>query len=212
MGHEVKAAKTREFEKPQVGVLGPDPEMWAALERGAKLSEILDDFYTRVYQDPRLSPFFDGVTKDWVARKQYSFMRSKFTGEKIFFGNRPRNAHHWMVISDDLFDHREALMECCLRDAGLPPHLIARWRALDEAFRKQIVKQEAIPRKVSGVPIPLEGHGSVTLEDGTLCDVCQAPVDAGTLVHYHLRTGTTFCLDCMPSPVASEAARAPAAP
>ncbi|MCA9706581.1 MAG: group 1 truncated hemoglobin [Myxococcales bacterium] len=178
--------------------LGPDPEMWEALDEGFKLLEILRDFYTRAYDDARLAPFFEGIPKEWVVHKQYSFMRSKFTGEKIYFGNRPRNAHHWMVISDELFDHREDLMERCLRDAKLPEHLVARWRALDEVFRKQIVKSVPLPRKISGQALPLEGYGQVTLEVGTLCDRCQAPLDTGESVHYHLRTGLIYCPTCLP--------------
>lgn len=184
------------------GILAPDPEMWAALDEGTKLIEILDDFYTRVYADPRLSPFFEGVTKEWVAQKQYSFMRSKFTGEKIYFGNRPRNAHHWMVISDELFDHRESLMESCLRAAGIPEHLIRRWRALEEVFRKQIVKTEPRARKVSGIAVPLEGYAHLTLEVGTLCDGCQRPLEAGTIAPYHRRTGQLYCSECLTSPPA----------
>ncbi|MEM9458612.1 MAG: hypothetical protein AAGF11_30835 [Myxococcota bacterium] len=183
--------------KAAPGILTPDPEMWAALDEGAKLTEILDDFYTRVYADPRLSPFFEGITKEWVAQKQYSFMRSKFTGEKIYFGNRPRNAHHWMVISDELFDHRESLMESCLRAAGLPEHLIMRWRALEEVFRKQIVKTKPRARKVSGVALPLEGYAYITLEVGTVCDGCHQPLEAGTTAPYHRRTGQLYCSECL---------------
>lgn len=195
-GRVAPSPKTIERGKPGRGALDPDPEMWEALGQGVTLMEILEDFYTRVYDDPRLSPFFAGFSRKWVAQKQYSFMRSKFTGEKIYLGNRPRNAHHWMVISDALFDHREALMEACLRDAGLPPHLIARWRALEEVFRKQIVKAAPIPRKVSGVALPVEGYGTLTLEDGIMCDGCMTPTDAGTTVRYHLRTGATYCPRC----------------
>ena len=41
--------------------LETDPDIWAALENGPKLTRILEDFYTRVYADARLSPFFIGV-------------------------------------------------------------------------------------------------------------------------------------------------------
>ena len=50
------------------GDLKPDPEMWAALDQGEKLTQILTDFYTRVFADPRLSPFFEGVTNASATR------------------------------------------------------------------------------------------------------------------------------------------------
>jgi hypothetical protein len=78
-------------------------------------------------------------------------MRQLFTGEKIFFGDRPRNAHHWMVISDELFDHREALMASVLRQHGLAAHLIERWQAIENSFRSDIVKTKPWVKVMAGV-------------------------------------------------------------
>ena len=50
------------------------------------------------------------VTLTRSIEKQYSFLKACITGEKCYFGNRPRNAHHWMIIDDALFDYRQALM------------------------------------------------------------------------------------------------------
>lgn len=185
------------YRRRPMGDLAPDPELWTALEEGERLRRILDDFYTRAFADPRLQPFFEGLTREWVAQKQYNFLQAKFTGDKSFFGNRPRRAHHWMVISDELFDHREALMEACLREAGLPEHLIDRWLGTEEVFRKQIVKAAPVPLKINGVPLPLEGWEEITTEIGTLCDGCEAPVDAGVTVRFHVRTGKMHCPACI---------------
>ncbi len=174
----------------------PDPEMWAALKEGTLLSEILTDFYTRVFEDPQLAPYFRGVTKRRLIEKVFSFMRQVFTGERMYFGDRPRNAHHWMVISDELFDHREALMESCLRRHRLPGHLIARWRAIEESYRGDIVKPIPWSRIVDGVELPLEGFGEVVLAVGTMCDGCQREIVAGEKVRYHLRLGATYCRAC----------------
>ena len=183
----------------RLGDLKPDAEMWEALDRGERLTAILQDFYSLVYEDPRLAPFFDGVTRQRATEKQYSFLRRIFTGEDVYFGDRPNNAHHWMVISDELFDHREALMEDCLRRHGLPEHLIARWRGVEEIFRKVIVKEKPRPRKIRGQELPLDGYGSVAITTGTLCDGCAGEIDAGTLATYHVRTGKIYCASCMPS-------------
>jgi len=184
----------------RLGDLEPDPEMWAALEHGALLSRILDDFYTRAFADPRIAPFFEGRTKDWIAQKQYSFLCQIFTGEPVYFGDRPRNAHHWMVIDDDLFDHREELMAGCLRRHGLPEHLVARWRSVEEIFRKQIVKAAPVPKKLNGVALPLDGYEVAELSIGTLCDACGRAIDPGESASYHVRTGVTHCSRCRPVP------------
>lgn len=174
----------------------PDPEMWAALSDGKLLSKILADFYTKVYDDPQLSPFFIGTTKQRSIEKVFSFYKQIFTGEKVFFGDRPRNAHHWMVISNQLFDYRENLLLGMLRKYGLADHLIKRWRRMEESFRRDIVKNEAVSKVVNGIEYPLDGYGEITLEFSSLCDSCGGEINEGELVHYHLRLGTTYCGNC----------------
>ncbi len=176
-----------------------DPEMWQALGEGELLNRILHDFYGRVFDDERLAPFFDGVTRRRAIEKQYSFVRQQFTGEKVYFGDRPRNAHHWMVISDELFDYRETIMLDCLRRHRLPEHLVQRWRAMEERFRGDIVKDTPWKRKMGDVELPVEGYGETVLEVGSICDACGGEIDAGVTVRYHLRLGTTYCPACMES-------------
>lgn len=187
--------ETQEYHRRR-GRLAPDPEMWAALREGEMMMEILSDFYTRVYRDARLAHFFEGVTRQRAIEKQYLFLRAIFTGERIYFGDHPRNAHHWMVISEELFDYREALMERCLRDHGLPDHLVLRWRSVEEVFRRAIVKDAPRPRKIGGVEIPAEGYSEAELSVGSLCDGCGVELAAGTHCRYHVRTGKTYCVGC----------------
>lgn len=191
------------------GDVRPDPQLWEALEHGQKLMRILSDFYDRVYRDPQLSPFFEGVTKQRAIEKQYNFLRQKFTGDKCYFGDRPRNAHHWMVVSEELFDHRERLMEDCIRRAGVPEHLVGRWRAIEEVFRKQIVKDRPFGRKIRGVELPFEGYEELTMALEYVCDGCQEEVQAGEKVHYHRRTGRTYCTRCVPDPSVPHDLRGP---
>ena len=174
----------------------PDAELWAAMRGGELLIEILQDFYTRVYADPRLSPFFRGTTKQRSIEKQASFMRQIFTGEKLYFGDRPRNAHHWMVISEELFNYREALMVSVLHEHGLSGPLIERWRAIEQYFRRDIVKSEPWKRVVDGVEMPLDGFEEITIDVGSLCDGCGGEIAAGERVRYHVRIGETFCPRC----------------
>jgi ferredoxin-NADP reductase/truncated hemoglobin YjbI len=191
---------TEAIYKPQ-----PDNEMWLALDKGKKLKVILDDFYSQVYQDDRLSGFFDKSTQQRSSEKQYLFMRQLFSGEKIYFGDRPKNAHHWMVISNELFDYREKLLAECLRQHGIAEHLIQRWMDIDENFRPDIVKQQAIPKVVNGIEMPLDGYEILILDEGTLCDGCQQAIDRGESVRYHLRTGQAYCNNCMQSGIAKQA-------
>jgi hypothetical protein len=125
-----------------------------------------------VYADERLSPFFHGLPRDQIVAKQYAFLADLFSGERHYFGMNPFNAHHWMVISDDLFDHREALFEQTLRDHGLPEPMIRRWEALHERFRTEIVKPVARGRVMRGEEQPLRLHEVDHLDIDTVCDDC----------------------------------------
>ena len=184
----------------------PDPEIWGALDHGRKLTPILEDFYTRVYADPRLEPFFYRVTKSRAVEKQYNFLQDRFTGTKQYFGEKPFNAHHWMVISDDLFDHREALFFATLRDHNFPEHLIPRWAALHETFRRDIVKSSPRGHFRNGVEHDLEGYRDEIVSVGTVCDSCVSEIHEGDAVRMHRRTGEIFCMNCANAPARTSAA------
>lgn len=183
-----------------VASIQPDPELWAALRQGDGLTAILSDFYNRAFADPRLLPFFHNVTKQRVIEKQFEFLHELFTGNDVYFGLRPFNAHHWMVISDELFDYREDLLEDCMRRYGLAEHLIWRWCGVHERFRRDIVK--ASPRGIveQGVERYLERFETMLLTVGSLCDGCSQAIAEGTTIRYHARTGQIYCPTCQATP------------
>ncbi len=193
-----KLRKKQDSITERKGDLAPNPEMWVALKGGKLLNEILEDFYSQVFSDPQLAPYFKDSTQQRAKEKQYLFLKGIFTGEKCFFGERPRNAHHWMIISDELFDYREKLIEDILRKHNISESLIEQWIAVDEVYRKQIVKSKAINKKVGGIEIPAEGYEVDTLAVGSLCDVCEVELAAGKKITYHVRTGKVFCHNCTP--------------
>lgn len=176
--------------------VAPDPELWEALEGGPGLREILEDFYGIAFEDPRLGPFFHNVTKQRAISKQYAFLAEVFSGDDHYFGLNPFNAHHWMIISDELFDYREDIFEECLRRYGLAEHLIRRWMAFQELFRREIVKSTQRGLIMDGVEHKKQGFSLETVSIATLCDGCASEVDAGETVRMHRRTGQIFCGKC----------------
>lgn len=199
----IKLKKKQGSKTERKGDLAPNPAMWTALKEGELLNEILLDFYSQVFADPQLSPFFKDSNQPRAIEKQYLFMKGILTGKKCFFGERPRNAHHWMVISDELFDHREKLMEDTLRKHHLAENFIKQWIAIDEIYRKQIVKKEAFGKKIGGVEIPAEGYKVDTLTLASMCDECEEEISEGSEITYHVRTGKVFCHKCTPEDITS---------
>jgi ferredoxin/truncated hemoglobin YjbI len=174
----------------------PDPALWAELEHGQVVRQVLEAFYAQVYADTQLNHFFEGVTMARSIDKQYSFLKQCMLGEKVYMGDRPRNAHHWMVISSELFDHRQQLMLQTLRAHGLTDAQIARWTRYEEVFRPDIVKSEPWPRRMGGVDVMREGFDEEVLLVDSVCDYCGNEVLTGTRVLFHLRLGKIGCPDC----------------
>ncbi len=180
----------------------PDPELWEALEGGPGLNTILRDFYDFAYEDARLAPFFHNITKQRAIEKQYEFLSSVFMGTKHYFGARPFNAHHWMIISDALFDYRELCFEASVRRYGMAEHLIRRWLAFHELFRAVIVKSEQRGTVIDGVERNEQGYRKEVLSIDSLCDGCYTEIAAGTPARHHLLTGKLYCDSCGPQSAA----------
>lgn len=174
----------------------PDLELYERVMQNDTMINILTSFYDEVYADEQLSPYFEGIHKQGVIGKQYNFMVMLFSGEEIYMGVRPRNAHHWMVISDELFDYREQMMERHMRLHGLEDTYIVRWMAMQEFFRSRMVKDKPWPKIQDGHHFPLEGFGDIVAEVGMVCDNCHSIVEVGDSVKYHLHTGQVFCAAC----------------
>ena len=182
----------RELPSPEA-----DATLWDELGGDTRVRAVLEAFYAKVYADEQLAPFFVKVTKDRAIDKQFSFMKQCVTGEKIYMGDRPRNAHHWMIITHELFDHRQSLMLATLKEHGLNDELIARWTAYEEYFRPDIVKSAKLPRYLGDQPIiNTSGVTREVIGESTVCDHCQSEVLAGETVLLHHHMGTISCGRC----------------
>ena len=171
--------------------------LWQILQaNGDLLKTIIDDFYDIVFEDEIMSPYFQNFTKQRSKEKVYSFYKQLFSGEKCYFGDRPRNAHHWMVIPDEIYDHRLDLLQSVMYKHQLPAEAIALWLPYEEYYRSEIVKKSPQGRKVGDVYQPAGGFDYETLDEGSICDSCQEFVDKGTRVMFHLRTGQIYCPTC----------------
>lgn len=174
----------------------PSPELMERLERDDLLNTILHSFYDEVYEDPQLSPYFDKVEKSYVIQKQYSFLYMLFSGKEIYMGERTRNAHHWMVISDELFDYREAMMARHMYLHGLEENFVAIWQGMQEYFRSRMVKDSPWKRIWDGYQFPLEGMVEELAVVGMVCDHCQEPIAVGDKFKYHVHSAKVYCRKC----------------
>lgn len=174
----------------------PCPELWEALDNGRLLTEILTDFYEIIFADERLGAYFSHVTKQRLIEKQYNYLYEQITGKEVYLGADIRNAHHWMVISDELFDHRSSILKSVIDKYKLPTHLAAHWIALEEQQRERIVKNKPWDKMLDGCALNLDRFETTTLDFGGLCDSCGREINSGETIKYHLRLGKMFCDKC----------------
>lgn len=174
----------------------PDPQLWDVLNREGLLRAILKAFYHRVFRDALLAPFFTSVTESRLVDKQYNFLCQAITGEKVYFGERPRNAHHWMVITDAIFDHRTDILRGVLEEFSVDAETTEKLIQVEEYYRQDIVKERPWEKVLFGKAIPVEGYESLVMDEASLCDACEAIIEKGETVTYHVRTGKVSCQNC----------------
>jgi len=179
----------------------PCPALWRALQQnGDTLKGIIDEFYDAVFEDDLLSPYFQKSTKQRSKEKVYSFYKQLFSGEKCYFGDRPHNAHHWMIIPDDIYDHRLKLLQHFMNSHGLSKEQQALWLPYEEYYRQDIVKSQPLGRWIGNVYQPPGGLAYERLDEGTFCDTCAEFFDKGVTVLFETRTGKVYCNSCHSTP------------
>jgi hemoglobin len=77
--------------------------MYQAVGGDAGLTQLVDRFYVRVWGDPELKSYFEGVDKDSLKRHQKAFLTFALGGGAETGKSLPE-AHTGLKISDEAFD------------------------------------------------------------------------------------------------------------
>jgi len=79
--------------------------MYQAVGGEAGLNTLVNEFYTRLWADPDLKGYFEGVDKDALKRHQRAFLAVALGGGNGHYdGNSLPVAHTGLNITDDAFD------------------------------------------------------------------------------------------------------------
>ncbi len=131
------------------------------------LERVHKRFYDMVYADPWLKQYFLHIGQDHIESQQTDFMVGAMGGVKRYRGRKPKDAHPHIFITDELFDHRSALLRRSIQEEGVDDALMVRWMLMDEAFRGRLVKQskdQCKPRyridPIIDIPRPAARFGS----------------------------------------------------
>jgi hemoglobin len=77
--------------------------MYESIGGDAGLTQVVDRFYTRVWADPELKPYFEGIDRDQLKRHQRMFLTYALGGGANEVRSLPE-AHSGLKISDAAFD------------------------------------------------------------------------------------------------------------
>ena len=86
----------------------------------------VDLFYEKVWGDPDLAFYFEGVDRAKLKRHQRAFMSAALGGPRADGGRRLSTAHHGLGITNDAFDRVVDKLVDTLRELDVRSELIDR--------------------------------------------------------------------------------------
>ena len=124
--------------------MSPTDQDWRLAEEvggEARLRELVDDFYERVFDDPIIGFLFQGHDRRRLVDKQVEYMRARLGEEEVEYTGEPiRQAHRNLPITVGQFDRRHKILRDVLEDWDVPEPVREAWLELDAALRELVVR------------------------------------------------------------------------
>ncbi|MDZ5809752.1 group 1 truncated hemoglobin [Halorubrum sp. AD140] len=80
---------------------------------------VVSDFYDRVFADPLLEPYFEGIDREALYTHQVQFVSAVAGGPVSYEGADMRTAHEGMGITEEAFDRVATYLAEALRENGV---------------------------------------------------------------------------------------------
>ena len=119
------------------------------------LNRVHKNLYGKIYAHPWLGQYFQDKPRWLQEEQQTNFMMKLMGGEVRYMGKTPRAAHQHMVITEELFALRQALLDQALVEEGVAVSLREEWLAADATMKPLIVKNSAAECKVAYAEQPI---------------------------------------------------------
>ncbi|NQV70059.1 MAG: group 1 truncated hemoglobin [Pseudohongiella sp.] len=106
----------------------------------AAIEKVTEAFYDKVYADPWLSQFFDGIPRSHIQAQQDDFMQAALGGRRGYSGKTPPSAHQHIYITEEMFEVRQAHLMSAFRECHASERMVEMWLAIEDAFRGRLTK------------------------------------------------------------------------
>ncbi len=98
-------------------------------------------FYQLIYDDPWLKQFFDGIPRAHIESQQNDFMQTALGGPNRYSGKTPPSAHQHILITQDVYDAREAHLKAAFKECNTSALMVEQWLKVDATFHGRVVKK-----------------------------------------------------------------------
>jgi hemoglobin len=116
--------------------------MYQSVGGDAGLTVLVDTFYNRLWSDPDLKHYFDGIDRDALKRHQRMFLTYVLGGGPDAYDGRPLpEAHRGLNITDEAFDGVAQHLRLSLEELDIDRPLISIILGFVEGARPQVVMQ-----------------------------------------------------------------------
>jgi hemoglobin len=119
--------------------MNEDASLYEAIGGEPLVAKAVDEFYLRVFANPKLAAFFAHTTLDELKNHQRAFLTLLLRGPNHYTGRSMHEAHAGRGIADADFDRMVHHLADTFRTIGVDESLIRRILAEVEPLRAEIV-------------------------------------------------------------------------
>jgi hemoglobin len=106
----------------------------------AAVIKVTTAFYDRVYADPWLSQFFEGIPRDHIESQQVDFMQAALGGYNQYGGKTPPSAHKHINITEEVYSARLQLLLEAFKETDTKKDMVDLWLKIEDTFKRKVVK------------------------------------------------------------------------
>ena len=120
------------------------PTLYEKIGGEKAVDAAVDIFYTKVINDPALSPFFDGIAMDRQKKMQKSFLTVAFGGPNNYTGQGMRAAHARPVaigLNEKHFNKVAGHLQKTLLELNVPYELIQEAMNIAASTKNDVLNQ-----------------------------------------------------------------------
>ena len=116
-----------------------DPTLFAQIGH-ARLREVLEAFYDRIFVDDMIGFLFVGKDRATLVQREWEFTARLLGADLAYSGRSIPDAHRASPIMGGHFDRRMQILREVLADFEVPPAVQASWLQHSEAMRHLVTR------------------------------------------------------------------------